>query len=54
MKTILSPAGAHLGTIRGPELPANFAWGDADGRTLYLAARGGLYRIRLAIPGHRP
>jgi gluconolactonase len=31
---ILSPAGTHLGTIAGPEHPHNFAWGDADGRTL--------------------
>lgn len=51
---ILSPTGKHLGTIRGPELAANFAWGDADGRTLYLTARTGLYRIRLRIPGIRP
>jgi gluconolactonase len=29
------------------------AWGDADGRTLYLAAQGGLYRMRLNIPGIR-
>jgi gluconolactonase len=46
---ILSAAGTHLGTIRAPELPANMAWGDADGRTLYLTARTGLYRIRLQI-----
>ena len=51
---ILSPDGRHLGTLRAPELPANFAWGDADGRTLYLTARTGLYRIRLGIPGVRP
>jgi gluconolactonase len=51
---ILSPDGRHLGTLRGPELPANFAWGEADGRTLYLTARTGLYRIRLGIPGVRP
>jgi gluconolactonase len=44
---ILSPAGRHLGTIRAPELPANMAWGDGDGRTLYLTGRTGLYRIRL-------
>jgi sugar lactone lactonase YvrE len=50
---ILSPAGKHLGTIRGPELPANFAWGDADARTLYLTARTGLYRIRLVASGIR-
>jgi gluconolactonase len=49
---IISPEGVHLGTIQGPELPANFAWGDADRRTLYLTARTGLYRIRLKVPGH--
>jgi gluconolactonase len=51
---IISPEARHLGTIKAPELPANFAWGDADGRTLYMAARSGLYRIRTAIPGIRP
>ena len=51
---VLSPGGKHLGTIRAPELPANFAWGDADGRTLYLTARTGLYRMRLNVPGLRP
>ena len=51
---ILSAEGRHLGTLRGPELPANFAWGGADGRTLYLAARTGLYRVRLGVPGVRP
>ncbi len=51
---IISPAGKHLGTIRAPELPANFAWGDDDGRTLYLAARTGVYRIRLNVAGIRP
>jgi gluconolactonase len=48
---ILSPAGKHLGTIEAPELPANFAWGDADGRTLYMTARTGLYRLRLSVAG---
>jgi len=51
---ILSSDGKHLGTLQGPELAANFAWGDADGRTLYLTARSGLYRIRLNVPGVRP
>ena len=44
---IIAPDGRHLGTIRAPELPANMAWGDADGRTLYMTARTGVYRIRL-------
>ena len=48
---ILNPAGKHLGTIVVPEHVANFAWGDADLRTLFLAASTGLYRIRLATQG---
>ena len=51
---IFSPEGKHLGTIRPPEVPANCNWGDADGRTLYMTARTGLYRVRLKIPGVRP
>jgi gluconolactonase len=51
---ILSPEGKHLGTIRAPETPANMAWGDDDGHTLYLTARTSVYRIRLTVPGIRP
>ena len=51
---IVSPAGKHLGTIQAEQLPANMAWGDPDGRALYLAARSALYRIRLDVAGVRP
>jgi gluconolactonase len=51
---VISPQGKHLGTIQAPELPANMAFGDADGRTLYMAARTGIYRMRLAHEGIRP
>jgi len=51
---IVSPAGKHLGTIIGPEHPHNMAWGDEDGKTLYLCAQTGVYRIRFNIPGIRP
>lgn len=51
---ILSPEGKHLGLLRGPELAHNMAWGDDDGRTLYLTALTGLYRIRLNVAGIRP
>ena len=51
---ILSPEGKHLGTIAPEELPANVAWGDADGKTLYMTARSSIYRIRLNIEGIRP
>jgi gluconolactonase len=30
--------------------PNGLTWGDADGRTLYLTAQTGLYRVRLKIP----
>jgi len=51
---VISPAGKHLGTIVAPRHPHNMAWGDEDGKTLYLCARSGLYRIRLGIAGIRP
>lgn len=51
---IVSQAGKHLGTIIGPEHPHNMAWGDEDGKTLYLCAQTGVYRIRFNIPGIRP
>lgn len=51
---VISPEGKHLGTIVTPRHAHNFAWGDADGKTLYVCARSGLYRIRLNIAGVRP
>ena len=51
---ILSPEGKHLGTIITPQHVHNMAWGDDDGKTLYLCARTGLYRIKLTIEGVRP
>jgi gluconolactonase len=51
---VLNADGKHLGTIVAPKHPHNFAWGDEDGKTLYLCARSGLYRMRLNIAGIRP
>jgi gluconolactonase len=51
---ILSAEGRHLGTVVLPRHPHNFAWGDEDGKTLYVCARSGLYKLRLGIPGVRP
>lgn len=51
---VLSPAGKHLGTIALPELPANVAFGDNDGKGLYMPARTSLYRIRVNVAGIRP
>jgi gluconolactonase len=51
---VVSPEGGHLGTLRLPESPHNLAWGDEDGRTLYVTALTGVYRLRLTIAGVRP
>ncbi|MBA5867759.1 MAG: SMP-30/gluconolactonase/LRE family protein [Nitrospira sp. CR1.3] len=51
---VLSPNGKQLGLIKGPEDPHNMAWGDDDGKTLYVAALTGIYRLRLNISGVRP
>jgi gluconolactonase len=48
---VIASDGTHLGTIKPPRLPANFAWGGADGKTLYLTARSSLYRIDLNVAG---
>jgi len=49
---VFSPAGKHLGTIKMPEIPANCNWGD-DWKSLYITARTGLYRIKLAVAGEK-
>lgn len=44
---IVSPAGKLLGKIRLPVRAANLAFGDPDGRGLYLTCRSNLFHIRL-------
>ena len=48
---IISPDGRHLGTILTPELVANVEFGDPDHKTLYIAARTSIYRIRANTAG---
>ena len=48
---IISPQGKHLGTILLPELGANVEFGDSDRKTLYIAARTSIYKIRTNIAG---
>lgn len=54
MVYIFSPEGKVLGKLKPAEGPANLAWGDPDGKTLYMTAWSSLYRIRLQIAGVRP
>ncbi|MXZ71881.1 MAG: SMP-30/gluconolactonase/LRE family protein [Acidobacteria bacterium] len=50
---VISPEGELLGTVRPDEQPANAAFGN-DGRTLYMTARTGLYRVRTEVTGLMP
>lgn len=49
---VFSPEGKHLGVITPPEDPANCAWGD-DGKSLYITAETGLYRLKTSVMGQR-
>jgi sugar lactone lactonase YvrE len=47
--------GKHCGTIKVPETVSNVAWGDKDGKTLYItASTTSVYRIKLRVPGVKP
>lgn len=49
---ILAADGRPLGRIDAfPEEAHNMAWGDADGRGLYVTAQTGVYRLRLPVRG---
>ena len=48
---IMSPDGQHLGTILVPELTANLVFGGGDRKTLYIAARSGIYKIPVNVAG---
>ena len=47
----LRSMGTCLGVIKVPEAAANFDWGDADNRSLFITASTSLYRVRVGVPG---
>jgi gluconolactonase len=60
---IFSPAGVRLGAIKLPVsnrepraqvCATNIAFGDADGKTLYITACEHVYRVRMEVEGLRP
>ncbi len=51
---VMDPNGERLGMLRIPEQPANLAWGDEDGKGLYITARTSVYHIRTEFGGARP
>jgi gluconolactonase len=50
---VFSPGGKRLGTFKLPEILANAGWGD-DGKSLYITAQTGVYRVKLAVSGAKP
>jgi len=48
---VFDRAGQCLGVIQVPEHLGNFAFGDGDFRTLFIAASTSIYRIRVTVPG---
>ena len=48
---VFTADGEKVGMIKGPERPANLAFGDDDRRTLYLTARTSIYTLRTKVPG---
>ena len=50
---VFLPDGKRIGKILVPETPANCTFGGADGRTLFITARTGLYAIDLKVKGDK-
>lgn len=54
---VFEPNGKWVGNLtprsdqRHAEPPANLAWGDADRKSLYVAACSSIYRFRVKVPG---
>lgn len=48
---IISPEGKHLGTIQTGQPTGNCAWGDDDGRSLYITANMFLVRVKTETKG---
>lgn len=51
---VVTPDGTLQGVVPIPEPSANCAWGDDDGRSLYITASTSIYRIRTRVPGVSP
>ena len=49
---VFSPDGEKLGVIEIPEVTGNLNWGDADWKTLYIAASSSIYRLPMAVSGN--
>lgn len=48
---VLSPEGKQLHSFPLPDKPSNLAFGDEDRMSLYITAKGGVYRARMKVKG---
>jgi gluconolactonase len=48
---VFDPAGKPLGRVIVPEYPSNCAFGGADGKTLFITARTGVYVLPTLVDG---
>ncbi len=48
---VFTADGKHLGTIVVPLAPANCAFGAKGTKTLYITARGGFFKVKMAVDG---
>ena len=51
---IFSPSGKHRGLVTFPEQPANVTLGGTDGKTMFVTARNGVYKVAMPIAGLKP
>jgi sugar lactone lactonase YvrE len=49
---VYNSKGEMIDVIKVPERPSCVTFGDSDNKTLYIAARTSLYKIRVKYPGH--
>ena len=51
---VISPEGKHIGTVLTPDQEANLAFGDVDGKSLFIMLHSSVYRLRVKVAGLVP
>jgi len=51
---VINAKGELMETVVFPQQPSNCCFGGEDGKTLYVTARTGVYKIRTTVEGIRP
>ena len=50
---VFNRTGQMLGLLEFPEQPANVTFGGPQGKTLFVTARTGLYKLEMKVTGHQ-